>query len=91
MEASTNIKSYRDWVVWQKGMALAKMAYTLTARFPESERFWPGQPDAARGCVRAVEHRRRSGAPQGKREFIQFLSHAEGSLAERDTQLLLSG
>jgi four helix bundle protein len=29
-------------------------------------------------------------ARQGKKEFVQFLSHSEGSLAELDTQLTLA-
>jgi four helix bundle protein len=29
-------------------------------------------------------------ARQGRKEFVQFLSHAEGSLAELDTQLMLA-
>jgi four helix bundle protein len=29
-------------------------------------------------------------ARQGRKEFVQFLSHAEGSLAELDTQLTLA-
>jgi len=29
-------------------------------------------------------------ARHGRREFVQFLSHAEGSLAELDTQLMLA-
>ena len=31
--------SYRDLAVWEKGIALAKAIYELTATFPADERF----------------------------------------------------
>ena len=89
METSGKINSYRDLLVWQKGMTLAKMVYKLTARFPDSEKF--GLVNQMRRAVVSVPSNIAEGqARQGKREFIQFLSHAEGSLAELDTQLLLA-
>jgi hypothetical protein len=36
---NTNItRSYKDLVVWQKGIALAKLVYQLTKNFPSEER-----------------------------------------------------
>jgi len=32
-------QNYKDLVVWQKGIDLAKMIYRLTATFPQEERF----------------------------------------------------
>ena len=32
-------KHYKELLVWQKGMSLAKGVYGLTARFPTDERF----------------------------------------------------
>ena len=32
-------QSYKDLVVWQKGIELAKMTYTLTAQFPNGAKF----------------------------------------------------
>lgn len=76
-------------MIWQKGIALAKMTYNLTARFPDSERF--GLVSQMRRAAVSVPSNIAEGqARRGKREFVQFLSHAEGSLAELDTQLLLA-
>jgi four helix bundle protein len=89
MEGPAKIHSYRDLLVWQKGMLLAKMTYKLTAGFPNSERF--GLVSQMRRAAISVPSNIAEGqARQGKREFVQFLSHAEGSLAELDTQLLLA-
>jgi hypothetical protein len=34
-----NAQGYRDLLVWQKGLALAKVIYKLTAEFPSEEKF----------------------------------------------------
>ncbi|HEV2177415.1 MAG TPA: four helix bundle protein [Terriglobia bacterium] len=89
MEAQTKIRSYRDLVVWQKGIALARAVYRLTAAFPDSEKF--GLVSQMRRAAVSVPSNIAEGqARRGKREFLQFLSHAGGSLAEVDTQLILS-
>ena len=33
------IRDYKDLVVWQKGMLLAKQVYQLTQSFPSEEKF----------------------------------------------------
>jgi four helix bundle protein len=83
------INSYRDLLVWQKGMALAKQVYSLTRAFPDDEKF--GLISQMRRAAVSVPSNIAEGqARQGRKEFAQFLSHAEGSLAELDTQLTLS-
>ena len=37
--AGEKVNSYRDLVVWQKGIALVKSVYLLSQRFPSDERF----------------------------------------------------
>ncbi len=82
-------KHYKELLVWQKGMVLAKLVYKLTMRFPAEERY--GLTSQLRRAVVSVPSNIAEGqARQGTREFLQFLSHAEGSLAELETQLLLS-
>jgi four helix bundle protein len=83
------IRDHRDLLVWRKGMDLAVAAYDLTARFPKDERF--GRVSQMRGAAVSVP----SNIPEGHArrttgEFLQFISQAEGSLAELDRQLRLS-
>ena len=35
----TEIRDYKDLIVWQKGMQLAKQIYQLTQSFPTEEKF----------------------------------------------------
>jgi four helix bundle protein len=76
MERSGKVNSYRDLLVWQKGMALAKVIYKLTACFPDAERF--GLVIQMRRAAVSVPSNIAEGqARQGRREFVHFLSHAE--------------
>jgi four helix bundle protein len=89
MAGNGEIRSYRDLLIWQKGMALAKQIYAMTRAFPADERF--GLTAQMRRAVVSVPSNIAEGqARHGRREFVQFLSHAEGSLAELDTQLTLA-
>ncbi len=82
-------QSYRDLVVWQKGIELAKLLYQLTARFPPDERFGL-IAQIRRAAVSVPSNIAEGQARNTTGEFVQFLSHAEGSAAELDTQLHLS-
>ena len=81
--------SYRDLIVWQKSMALARQVYELTQGFPAEEKF--GLTSQMRRAAVSIPSSIAEGqAPRGTREFIQFIAQAEGSPAELDTQLTLA-
>jgi four helix bundle protein len=83
------LKSYRDLIAWQRAFSLAEIAYQVTARFPNEERF--GMIAQARRCAISVPSNIAEGYQRGTRkDYIRFLSIAQGSLAELETQLLLS-
>jgi four helix bundle protein len=85
----TNTRSYKDLVVWQKRIALAKIVYQITQSFPSAEKF--GLIAQMRRAAVSVPSNIAEGQDRHTTgEFIQFISHAEGSLAELDTQLILS-
>jgi len=89
MTGDCEIRSYRDLLIWQQGMALAKQIYAMTHAFPADERF--GLTAQMRRAVVSVPSNIAEGqARHGRKEFVRFLSHAEGSLAELDTQLTLA-
>ncbi len=85
----TSTRSYKDLVVWQKGIALAKIVYGITRRFPSEEKFGL-VAQMRRAAVSIPSNIAEGQARHTTGEFIQFISHAEGSLAEVDTQLILS-
>jgi four helix bundle protein len=85
----SKINTYRDLLVWQKGMALAKQVYRMTEEFPDREKFGL-IAQMRRAAVSVPSNIAEGQARQGRKEFVQFLSHAEGSLAELETQLALA-
>jgi four helix bundle protein len=81
-------QGYRDLVVWQKGIALAREIYLLTKKLPSDEKF--GLVSQMRRAAVSVPSNIAEGqARHTTGEFVQFISHAEGSVAELDTQLTL--
>jgi four helix bundle protein len=89
MSDEKKASSYRDLIVWQKGMTLVKRMYQITATFPVDERF--GLVTQMRRAAVSVPSNIAEGqARHTTGEFVQFVSHAEGSVAELDTQLILA-
>ena len=82
-------QSYKDFVVWQKGIDLAKIVYRLTQSLPSEEKFGL-VAQMRRSAVSIPSNVAEGQARHTTGEFIQFISHAEGSVAELDTQLILS-
>ena len=85
----TNTRSYKDLLVWQKAIALAKIVYQFTQKYPSEEKF-DLVAQMRRAAVSIPSNIAEGQARHTTGEFIQFVSHAEGSLAELDTQLILS-
>src|SRR5438445_8759878 len=82
-------QSYKDLNIWQKGIELARLTYMLTAQFPAEEKF--GLVSQMRRAAVSIPSNIAEGqARRTTGEFIQFISHAEGSVAEVNTQLILS-
>ncbi len=82
-------KPHKKLDVWQAAMSSTKMVYKLTDKFPEDEKF--GLVSQMRRAVISIPCNIAEGAARkGKREFRNFLSMAQGSLSELDTQLELS-
>lgn len=82
-------QSYQDLLVWQKGVALAKETYQVTKEFPPEEKF--GLVSQMRRAAVSIPSNIAEGqARHTTGSFIQFISNAEGSLAELDTQFVIS-
>jgi len=72
--------------VWKDSMILVKKVYKLTSSFPESERF--GLSSQLQRAIVSVASNIAEGSGRGtKKDFINFLNHARGSLYEVMTQL----
>ena len=86
---NTTFKSYRDLEVWQKSMRLAKRVYQITQKFPSDERFGLTN-QLCRAAVSVPSNLAEGHARFGSGEFSRFISITMGSVAEIETQILLS-
>jgi four helix bundle protein len=83
------LKSYRDLDVGRKAMILAREIYRATARYPNDEKF--GLVSQMRRAAVSIPSNIAEGhARSGAGEFKHFISIAMGSVAELETQVILS-
>jgi four helix bundle protein len=85
----TYLKSFKELIVWQKGIELAKQTYRLTEQFPRSEVY--GLVSQMRRAAVSIP----SNIAEGKqrktiKDFVQFLRMADGSAAELETQIIIA-
>jgi four helix bundle protein len=83
------VRSYRDLVVWQKGIALVKSIYMLSAKFPHSE-VYALSSQLRRAAISVPSNIAEGHARQHTGEYRQFLYVALGSLAEVETQTCIA-
>ena len=86
MVSDQKIKSYKELLIWQKGISLVKEVYKLTKKFPRTEKFGLIN-QIQRSAISIPSNIAEGQARQHSKEFRQFLFTALGSLAELDTQL----
>jgi four helix bundle protein len=83
------LKTHKDLDVWKESMKFVKQIYLITANFPKEETF--GLVSQIRRSAISIPSKIAEGAARNSnKEFIQFLYVSLGSLAELETQLLLS-
>lgn len=80
------VKSHKDLIVYQKSLDLVEQVYLLTTIFPESEKFGLTS-QIRRASISIPSNIAESAGRKHKKEFIQFLYIALGSLNEIETQL----
>jgi len=83
------VKDYRELIVWQKAMDLVERIYRVTAGLPREEVY--GLTSQIRRAAISIPSNIAEG--QGRhttRDFLNFLSIAQGSLKEVETQVLIA-
>ena len=81
--------SYKDLIAWKKGMQLVGAIYDATDSFPQHE-IYGLTSQLRRAAVSIPSNIAEGQAHYTNREFIRFLRHARGWLAEIETQVLIS-
>lgn len=83
------IESYKQLTVWKKSIELVKKIYRATEGFPRSEAY--GLSTQMRRAAISIPSNIAEGYKRRSLgEYIQFLSIADASAAELETQIILS-
>jgi four helix bundle protein len=82
-------KPHKKLDVWQKSIVLIKKVYELTEDYPSSENYSLTN-QMRRASISIPANISEGAARQTKKEFIQFLHMAQGSLSELDTLFEIS-
>jgi four helix bundle protein len=83
------VKSYKDLVLWQKGMDMTESVYRVSGELPVDERF--GLISQLRRAAVSVPSNIAEGHQRSStKDFLRFLSIASGSLAEVETLVELA-
>ena len=85
----SNVRTHRDLNVWKESMNLVKQVYSLTQSFPKEE-IYGLVSQMRRAAVSIPSNIAEGSARSPSTDFARFLYVAMGSLAELETQLLLS-
>ncbi len=89
MKQDSKIRSYKDLIVWQKGMELVSAVYLITKRFPAQEQFGLTS-QIQRAAVSIPANIAEGYGRNTKNEYANFLRIARGSLTELETLLLIA-
>ncbi len=83
------MKTHLDLDVWKRSIEFVTLIYRLTEKFPKSEIY--GITSQIRRSAVSIPSNIAEGAGRtSKKEFSHFLSISLGSLAELETQLIIS-
>ena len=85
----TNIKTYKDLLIWQKGIAIVKTVYQLCEELPKDEIFGL-QSQMKRSSISVTSNIAEGYGRNYTQNYIQYLRMARGSLLEMERQVIIS-
>ncbi len=83
------MRTHKDLDIWKQGIELVEEVYKNTAIFPKEE-IYGLTSQMRRAAVSVPSNISEGAARSSKKEFIQFLYVALSSLAELETQTIIS-
>lgn len=83
------VASFKELIVWQKAVELAKEIYIVTKKLPQSE-VYGLKSQMCRSAVSVPSNIAEGKKRKTKKDFLHFLRMADGSAAELETQILIA-
>ncbi len=85
----SEFKSYKDLLIWQKGILIVKMVYESFENFPKDEIFGL-QSQIKRATVSIPSNIAEGWGRSSTQSYLHFLKIARGSLFELETQIIIA-
>ncbi|WP_291286097.1 four helix bundle protein [Flavobacterium sp.] len=85
----SGVKSYKELLIWQKGIKIVFLVYKLTMDFPKEE-VYALTSQLKRASVSVPSNIAEGFGRQTDKSFNHFLSISKGSLNEIETQLIIA-
>jgi len=85
----SEIRSYKDLLIWQKGIELTEKVYLLVKSFP-SEEIYSLTSQIKRSVISIPSNISEGYGRNSTKNYIQFLRISRGSLYELETQLIIA-
>lgn len=85
----SSIKSYKDLLIWQKGVEIIVSTYKLTKTFPQEE-LYALTSQIKRAAISIPSNIAEGYGRNTDKSFSHFIDISRGSLYELETQLLIA-
>ncbi len=85
----SGVKSYKELLIWQKGIRIVVQVYKLTQSFPKEE-IYALTSQLKRASVSIPSNIAEGFGRQTDKSFNHFLNISRGSLNEIETQLIIA-
>ena len=83
------IKSYKDLLIWEKGITIVKLVYQLVKTFPQEE-MYALSSQLKRASVSIPSNIAEGCGRRTSKDTLQFLHIARGSLYQLETQFYIA-
>jgi four helix bundle protein len=82
-------RKHHELLVWQEAVNLVGLVYQISRGFPKEE-VYALTSQIRRAAISVPSNIAEGAGRTGRKEFLQFLSVARGSLCELETQIILA-
>lgn len=89
MRNNMAVKSFNELIVWQKSIELVEQIYIITRDFPKDEIYCLTN-QIRRSAISIPSNIAEGQARKTTKDFLNFLSIAQGSRAELETQIIIA-
>ncbi|UZO81923.1 four helix bundle protein [Aquimarina sp. ERC-38] len=84
-----SVKTYKDLLIWKKGIEIVKEIYKICKSLPKEELF-SLQSQLKRSSISIPSNIAEGWGRNSTKSYVQFLNYARGSLMELETQIIIT-